>query len=106
MMSGKSKSVIRTIGMIVLILIVSGIFAYRKYYRKEIKRKQQFEQNQTIIKNQKIQQQKHKEALRIEEQKKTDSIYQIKKREIESKILETKKLMKELEKEIEENKSN
>jgi len=59
MMSGKSKSIIRTIGMLVLILIVSGIFAYRKYYRKEIKREQQFEQSKTIIKNQKIQQQKH-----------------------------------------------
>lgn len=104
-MSRKSKSVIQTIGMIVLILIVSGIFTYRKYYRKEIKRKQQFEHNQTIIKNQKIQQQKRNEALGIEEQKKSDSINQIKKREIESKVQESKRLMKELEKEIEEKKS-
>lgn len=104
-MSRKSKSVIQTIGMIVLILIVSSIFTYRKYYRKEIKRKQQFEHNQTIIKNQKIQQQKRNEALGIEEQKKSDSINQIKKREIESKVQESKRLMKELEKEIEEKKS-
>lgn len=103
-MKTNSRKIIRFIGTIILILIVAGLLTYRKYQKKEQKQEKINEQIRNVIEtNQKLNTQ-NKELLRVEEQRKNDSILQEQMDELEVKKKKSIELIQSLEKEIENKK--